>query len=80
MFNRNLGLKPNLILRVKLENRGKIAIEWLDNTYEDDLGTYFSSGAKVWLDDELILDRYPSETSEGYAPTPSSQSLRPIHV
>lgn len=47
-----------------MENRGKIAIEWLDNTYDDVFGTYTSSGAKVWLGDELILDRTPSEISD----------------
>lgn len=63
-YNENLDSKLNLTPRERLENRGKIVIEWLDNTYEDDLGTYLSSGARVWLDDELILDRSPSETSD----------------
>lgn len=63
-YNENSDSKLNLTPKERLESLGKIVIDWLDETYEDDIGAYITSGARVWLNGVLILDRTPSETSD----------------
>lgn len=36
----------------------------MENSYEDEYGRYLCSGAKVWLDGKLIINRPPTEFTD----------------